>query len=110
MGQPVKFYIDECVARAVIRGLRQRGADVLTVAEAGLLGATDDVHLARAVAENRVVFTQDQDFLRLHAAGATHVGIAYARQEMAVGDVIRGLMLIQQVLDAEEMHGHLEYL
>jgi hypothetical protein len=34
MGQPVKFYTDEHVARAVVNGLRQRGADVLTVPEA----------------------------------------------------------------------------
>ena len=29
MGQPIKFYTDEHVAKAVVQGLRQRGADVL---------------------------------------------------------------------------------
>ncbi len=47
MGRPVKFYTDEHVARAVVRGLRQRGADVLTVPEAGLLGASDEEHMER---------------------------------------------------------------
>ena len=37
MGQRVRFYTDEHVPRAAIRGLRQRGVDVLTAAEAGLL-------------------------------------------------------------------------
>ena len=69
-GTPIRFYTDEHVARAVVRGLRQRGVDVLTVPEADLLGASDDEHLRRARAEGRVVFTQDEDFLRLHAAGA----------------------------------------
>jgi polyhydroxybutyrate depolymerase len=31
MGQPKEFYMDEHVSRAVIHGLRQRGADVLTL-------------------------------------------------------------------------------
>jgi predicted nuclease of predicted toxin-antitoxin system len=66
MGQAVKFYTDEHVGGAVVNGLRQRGVDVLTVVEAGMLSASDEEHLARARAEGRVVFSQDDDFLRLH--------------------------------------------
>jgi hypothetical protein len=51
MRRPIKFYTDENVARAVVRGLRQRVADVLTVPEAGLLGASDKEHLERARVE-----------------------------------------------------------
>jgi hypothetical protein len=109
MGQ-VKFYTDEHVSKAVIRGLRQRGADVLTAREAGMLTATDEEHLQRALNEGRVIFTQDDDFLRLHSAGADHAGIAYAPQGTSIGDVIRGLMLIAQALDADETRGHVEYL
>jgi hypothetical protein len=110
MGQPVRFYTDEHVARAVVRGLRLRGIDVLTVAESGLLGATDAELLERARIEERVMFTQDDDFLRLHAAGASHAGIAYAPQGASIGDIIRGLVLIYQILQADEMRGHVEYL
>ncbi len=42
---PIRFYTDEHVARAVVRSLRQRGVDVLTVPEADLLGASDEEHL-----------------------------------------------------------------
>ena len=110
MRQPIKFYVDEHVATAVVRGLRQRGADVLTVLEAGLRGAPDAEHLARAQTDGYVLFTQDDDFLRLHAAGVTHAGIAYAPQGTSVGDIIRGLMLIHQLLEAKDMQGHVEYL
>ena len=68
MGRLVSFYTDEHVAKAVIRGLRERGVNVMTVAEAGLMGALDEEHLARSLTEGRVLFTQDDDFLRLHAA------------------------------------------
>lgn len=93
-----------------MRGLRQRGVDVLTVVEAGMLGASDEEHLKRALNEGRVIFTQDDDFLRLHAAGADHAGIVYAPQQTSVKDIIRGLMVIRQVLDAEDMHGQIEFL
>lgn len=110
MAQTIRFYTDEHVAPAVVRGLRQRGVDVLTVVEAGLLGASDETQLALAREQDRVLFTQDDDFLRFHAVGATHAGLVYAPQHTAIGTIIRGLMLIYQVLDAAEMHGHVEYL
>lgn len=110
MVQAVKFYTDEHVARAVTRGLRERGVDVLTAVQAGLMSATDEQHLQRALQESRVVVTQDDDFLRLHAAGVEHSGIAYAPQGTPIGRLIRGLMLIWQVLDADEMRNHVEYL
>lgn len=110
MSQKVRFYTDEHVATAVVHGLRQRGVDVLTVSDARLLSATDEDHLARARAEGRVLFTQDPEFLRLHAAGVAHAGIVYAPQGTAIGDIIRGLMLIHQVLESEDMKDHVEYL
>jgi hypothetical protein len=59
MAPKVRFYTDEHVAKAVVHGLRQRGVDVLTVADASMLGAADEEHLASARSENRVLFTQD---------------------------------------------------
>ena len=106
----LRYYTDEHVSKAVIRGLRQRGVDVLTVSEARKLGETDEDHLAFALAEGRVVFTQDDDFLRLASSGKTHAGIVYAPQHKPIGDIIQGLMLIFQVLEAEDMAGNVEYL
>lgn len=106
----IKFYLDEHVSRAVAKGLRQRGADVLTVPEAGMIGASDEEHLARAEREGRVIFTQDDDFLRLAAQGYPHAGIVYARQPTPIGEIIYGLMLVLQVLSLEEMRDHVEFL
>ena len=77
MSERIKFYTDEHVPKAVINGLRQRGADVMTTKEAGLLGAADEAHLAFARNEHRVIVSQDDDFIRLHAAGKQHSGIAF---------------------------------
>ena len=110
MVQPVKFYTDEHVAKAVARGLRLRGVDAITAAEANMLGATDEQHLAFALQEQRVLFTQDDDFFRLHAAGRDHAGIVYVSQPASIGQIVRGLMLIYQVFNAEEMHRNIEFL
>jgi hypothetical protein len=84
--------------------------DVLTVSEAGTLGAKDSEHLEQARQGGRVLFTQDADFLRLHTAGVEHAGIVYAVQHAPIGKMIQGLMLIHQVLEADDMHGHVEFL
>jgi predicted nuclease of predicted toxin-antitoxin system len=106
----VRLYTDEHVSRVVIRGLRQRGVDVLTVPEAGMLEALDEEHLGFARREGRVIFTQDADFLRLDAEGKPHNGIVFAPQGMPVRDIIKGLKLIHDVLEAEDMRGQVEYL
>jgi predicted nuclease of predicted toxin-antitoxin system len=106
----IKFYTDEHVASAVVKGLRERGVEVMTAAEAGLRGASDEVHLAHARAERRVLVSHDADFLRLHAAGTEHPGIAYSPQTLPVGDLIRALMLLVQVLESDDMINHVEFL
>lgn len=106
----IRDYTDEHVANAVIRGLRQRSIDVLSVPEAAMLGASDVAHLALAHAQGRVVFTQDADFLRLAAEGVEHSGIVYADQYTSIGEIVRGLVMIHQVLSAEEMVMKIEHL
>ncbi len=63
-----------------------------------------------ALAEGRVILTQDADFLRLHALGVHHAGIVYAHQQTAVGEIIRGLMVIVEVLEPREMIDHVEFI
>lgn len=106
----IRFYLDEHVPRAVVLELRRRGVDALTVAEAGMRGAADEQQLAWALAQDRVVFTHDKDFLRLAAAEVEHAGIVYASRPLSIGQVVQGLLLVYQVLGPEDMRGHVEYL
>lgn len=106
----IKFYLDAHVPTAVANGLRQRGVDVLTVAEAEMLGADDETHLRLATSQGRVMFTQDADFLRLHATNIPHTGLAYAAQPMSIGDIVRGLMLIYDLLDPTDIENRVEFL
>jgi predicted nuclease of predicted toxin-antitoxin system len=106
----IRFYTDEHVSKAVIRGLHQRGVDVLSVPAADMMGATDEAHLAFALSQSRVIFTQDADFLRLASQGQPHAGIVYTSQTTPVGKVIFGLMLIYQLLDTEDMENQIEFI
>lgn len=108
MGERVRFYADEHVPSAVVKGLRLHGADVLTTSEAG--GASNEEQLAFAARDGRVLYTQDADFLRLHRAGVAHAGIAYAKQGRTVGEVVRGLLLVYDVLNVESLAGTVEFV
>jgi predicted nuclease of predicted toxin-antitoxin system len=52
-----RYYLDEHIANAVAQGLRRRGLDVLTLAEAGTLGASDEEHFEFARKEGRIIVT-----------------------------------------------------
>ncbi len=102
--------MDEHVHSAVSQGLRRRGVDVLTTQEAGLLSVSDEEHLKFAAEAGCVIFTQDADFLRLHAAGFSHHGIVYAPQQTPISNIVRGLMLIFDLYSLEDMINHVEFL
>jgi predicted nuclease of predicted toxin-antitoxin system len=111
MPQSLRFHLDEHVPASVAAALRRRGIDVTTAADAGLLGAEDDDHLACALAQGRVVYTNDEDYLVLHDRGTRHAGIAYCHQQSrSIGDVIRALVLLWEVLEAEDMVNHIEFI
>jgi predicted nuclease of predicted toxin-antitoxin system len=74
-------HLDEPGETTVAKALRRRGIEVTTTPEAGLLQTSDNQQLAFARAQDRVVFTQAADFLRMHAAGVSHAGIAYCHQQ-----------------------------
>jgi predicted nuclease of predicted toxin-antitoxin system len=82
----MRFHLDEHVDPAVAYGLRLRGIDVTTTADANLLGAADESHLEFARRERRIIFTNDSDFLRFASAETEHAGIAYcARNTRSIG-------------------------
>lgn len=89
MPRTIRFHLDEHVPHAVADGLRRLGANVTTTTDAGLLGAADADHIAYGNAHSRVIFTEDDDFLALAAAGFAHPGIVYCQQNTrSIGQII----------------------
>lgn len=107
----IRFHLDEIVPSAIADGLRRRGVDVTMPADFGLIGATDEAHVAFAVAQQRVIFTHDDDFLAIARRRIEHYGIVYCHQEVrTIGQILSGLLLISDCLTAEEMRRHVEFL
>jgi predicted nuclease of predicted toxin-antitoxin system len=107
----IRFHLDEQVANAVAEGLRRRGIDVTTTPEMKIKGVTDEIQLSFALEQKRVIFTQDDDFLKIHYTGNPHAGIVYCHPNArSIGQIIRGLVLIWEVLTPDDMEGHLEFL
>ncbi len=107
----IRFHLDEHIDHEIATGLRTRGIDVTTTTDAGLLQAADEDHVRFAERENRVIFTNDDDFLRLHGQGVKHAGVVVcARGSRSRKEIIRYLSLIHDCLTEEEMSGRVEYL
>ena len=111
MTERIRFHLDENVSPDVGRALRRHGVDVTTTVEAGLRSAGDLEQLSYAIDSVRVVVTHDADFLRMASQGQEHAGIAYCHKATRpLGDIIRGLILIYEVLTPAEMRNRVEYL
>jgi hypothetical protein len=111
----VSFYMDHQVPAAITKGLRQRGIDVVTALEDGTAVWDDERVLERATQLGRVVFTRDDDFLRLahewQDAGREFGGVAYAHQlRITVRQAIDDLELIALAYEPEDMRNRVEYL
>ena len=107
----IRFHLDEHISDSIAAGLRRRGVNVTTSADAGLAGANDTTQLEFAASAGRVMVTQDADYLRLHRQGVAHAGIAYCPQaSLTIGEMLRKLTLIYDLLSAEEMTNMIEYL
>jgi predicted nuclease of predicted toxin-antitoxin system len=111
MSDGIQFHLDENVDPAIADGLRRRGISATTTKDAGRVGATDEVQLAFAIQEMRVIVTHDDDFLRMARDNGNHWGIAYCHsQSRTVGQILSGLLLIHDCLDRNQMREHIEFL
>jgi predicted nuclease of predicted toxin-antitoxin system len=62
---PLTVYMDVHIPLVITEGLRRKGIDVLTSQEDGTAEVDDESLLDRATALGHLLFTQDQDFLRI---------------------------------------------
>jgi predicted nuclease of predicted toxin-antitoxin system len=110
----LKLYADECVDGRIVAGLRRRGVDVVTVAEQGLLSASDAQQMERATALGRALVTADQDFLviarDMHVRGAPFPGVFFIQEGTPVGEAVRNIADAAEILDPAVMVGWLEWI
>lgn len=110
MAERLRFHFDENCDPAVARALRRHGIDVTGTVGAGLRTETDDAQLEYVRRERRVLVTRDADFLRLAKQGVEHPGIVFWTTEASIGEAVRQLILIYELLTPEEMSSHVEFI
>jgi len=111
----IKIYTDESVDIVIAKGLKRLGVEVSSCKDANNLSLSDRQQLDYSYENGFVLFTHDDDFLKLDAEyisqGKKHCGIIYAHQkDYSIGECIRRLKLIVDVLSPEDMKNHVEFL
>lgn len=111
----IALYMDHHVPRAITVGLRLRGVDVMTAYEDGADEKDDPQVLERANELERVLFTQDDDFLaeatRRQKSGIFFRGVIYAHQlRISVGRCIHDLEIIAKAGEPEALHNQVQFL
>ncbi|MEO0688523.1 MAG: DUF5615 family PIN-like protein [Cyanobacteria bacterium J06649_11] len=111
MNERIRLHLDENVDPAVALGLRRYGIDVTTTNEVGLQGKSDEAQLEFIRKTQRVIFTQDTDFLIIANTDNNHPGIVFCNKgTRSIGEIIDYLKLMYEVITPEEMRGWVEYL
>ncbi|MFN0147830.1 MAG: DUF5615 family PIN-like protein [Dehalococcoidia bacterium] len=107
----LSYFLDEHVGAAVAAGLRLRGIQAVTAAEAGRRTLDDQGHIVWCAERGLVLVTTDTDFIALHVAGVTHAGIVWTpNQRRSVGELIRRLEALALARTPEGMANTLEYV
>ena len=100
----------------LVRGLRSRGIDVITAAEAGMIRRKDEEHLSFAAARGRALYSFNiGDYHQIHtewtSTGRGHAGIILAQQRRySTGEQIRRLVRLIGSLTDEAMKNREEFL
>ena len=108
------LYLDEDVYHGVAVGLRRRGFNVLTTAEAKMIGSSDEKQIHWAIAQRRCLFTFNRGhFAELHASlfaqEKHHYGIIVCRQS-GIGWVIHKLCALLSTHSSEDLRDRLIWL
>jgi len=108
---PATLYMDVHVPMSITRALRRKGFDVLTAQEDSASRMPDPDLLDRASALDRVLFSQDEDFLaevvHRQRAGRQHATVIYAHQFESIGRCVSDLQIILETATREDSRNHL---
>ncbi len=111
----VALLMDVHVPQSITDQLRRRGVDVLTVIEDGPAKLVDEDLLIRAVALERVLFTQDIRFKAMaetwQRQNRSFAGLVFGHQlRGTIGQYVRDLELIAKATEPEDWQGTVVHL
>ena len=108
---PLPILCDEHIRYEIIRELGHRGIDAISVQQIGLDATDDSLIMTAAYQQGRVIYTGDDDFLRLADLETEHLGVfCHHPDKYSIGEAIRAVELACQVLSPGEMRNRVEFL
>ena len=113
MASQLKFHLDESVPSftSLAKALRKRRLDVTTVHDVNLYAASDIDHLVYCRLHQRVIYTNDEDYLVLIKNDLSHSGVIYCVQgKYSMGETIDRLVMFWEVYEQGEFIGRVEFL
>lgn len=111
----IRFLSDEGFHHAITHQLRDRGVDVVTAQEIGLVRTPDPVILEWAANEERIVITNDASSMPDHAydrmhAGLPMPGVFVAHQSTGIGVIVEELHTIAACSLDREWDNQVRYI
>lgn len=115
---PLRFLADKCLDGNILRGLQRRcpSIDMVRVQDVGLGTAKDDVILAHAASENRIVLTHDRNTMIGFAyqritTGLSMMGLFVADDSLAkIGRIIEDLVILDACSETAEWQNQVVHL
>ena len=102
---------DEHIDYDIIAGLTHQGIDAVSAQQMGLDATDDALVLSEARQLGRVIYTGDDDFLRINQTNFPHLGILYHHPlKYSIGQAIDAVATACQVLSPDEMRNRVEFL
>lgn len=113
----LKFFVDENVHIAIVRGLRRElpTLDIVRVQELDMQATSDPDVLEWAAQEGRIVITHDVTTMREFAdqrvrEGKSMPGLIVVPQTMPIGAAMADLAMMAQTIFDGELEGRVEFL
>jgi len=108
-------YADENIHAGIVEGLKRRGVTIWSVQEVKKVGLKDEEQLEYATAQGACFLTHDDDLLRVAdrwlKMGRRHAGVLYVHQQhLSIGEIIRKVKMLVDIVNAEEMENRIEFL
>ena len=108
---PLLLLFDEHASYDIMDGISLRGIDAISVQQAGIRSAIDESILDLAIRLGRVIYTHDDDFLRIDATGVSHAGVIFHREKKyTVGRAVEELEIACKIFDMDEMRNRVHWL
>lgn len=111
----LKAYADENVIAPLDEALRRRGMDVVTVQERGRREADDAELLDEALLDERLMLTNDSDFLAIAADRSSRSEplapvVYWPQQQRRIGELVQSLVALASNHEYSELLGQVVFL